>query len=116
MIADAPGGRASFGPYRIVSRIGEGGGGTVYRAHDPRLARDVALKVLRAHLHGNPDRLESFVAEARAASALNHPNIVTVFDVAIDDDTPYIVSELIDGSTLRAELRSGPLTTRRLLD
>ena len=116
MTPDLSGERVSFGPYLIVSRIGEGGGGTVYRAHDPRLTRDVALKVLRAHVHGNPDRHESFVAEARAASALNHPNIVTVFDVAIDGDTPYIVSELIDGSTLRAELRRGPVPTRRLLD
>ena len=92
------------GPYRILSFIGQGGGGVVYRAWDPRLEREVALKVLPRRPGGDPGRAERFVAEARAASALNHPNIVTVFDAAFDNDTLYIVSELIDGSTLRQEI------------
>ena len=81
------------GPYRILSFIGQGGGGVVYRAWDPRLEREVALKVLPRRPGGDPGRAERFVAEARAASALNHPNIVTVFDAAFDNDTLYIVSE-----------------------
>ena len=98
------------GPYRILSLIGQGGGGVVYRAWDPRLEREVALKVLPRG-GGDPGRAERFVAEARAASALNHPNIVTVFDAAFDDDTPYIVSELIDGRTLRRGNREdGPFS------
>jgi Tol biopolymer transport system component len=107
---------AAVGPYRIVSSLGEGGGGVVYRAWDPRLAREVALKVLRDRPGGGPQRAQRFTAEARAASALNHPNIVTVFDAAFDGSTPYIVSELITGRTLRDEIRSGPLLPRRLLD
>lgn len=105
-----------FGPYRILALIGQGGGGIVYRARDPRLQREVALKVLHRRHGGGPARAERFVAEARAASALNHPNIVTVFDAAFDDDTPYIVSELIDGRTLRDELGNTALPVRRVLD
>jgi eukaryotic-like serine/threonine-protein kinase len=107
---------ASFGPYEIVASLGRGGGGEVFRAWDPRLEREVALKMLRERSGADPDRLRRFVTEARSASALNHPNIVTVFDVAIDGDTPFIVSEIIDGGTLRDELRRGPLPIKRLLD
>jgi len=107
--------REEFGPYRILALIGEGGGGVVYRAWDPRLQREVALKVLHRR-GGGSARAERFVAEARAASALNHPNIVTVFDAAFDDDTPYIVSELIDGRTLRQEIGKTALSVRRVLD
>jgi Tol biopolymer transport system component len=88
----------------------------VYRAWDPRLAREVALKVLHERSGGGPQRTERFIAEARAASALNHPNIVTVFDAAFDGGTPYIVSELIAGRTLRDEIRSGPVPPKRLLE
>ena len=109
-------GRDEFGPYRILALIGQGGGGVVYRAWDPRLQREVALKVLHRRRGGGPTRAERFVAEARAASALNHPNIVSVFDAAFDDDTPYIVSELIDGRTLRHEIGTTPLPVRRVLD
>jgi len=105
-----------FGPYRILSFIGQGGGGVVYRAWDPRLEREVALKVLPRRPGGDSGRAERFVAEARAASALNHPNIVTVFDAAFDKDTPYIVSELIDGSTLRHEIEKTVLSSRRILE
>jgi eukaryotic-like serine/threonine-protein kinase len=113
-----PGGmhHVSLGPYEVLTPLGEGGGGTVYRAWDPRLQRHVALKILRHRPDANPDRVRRFVFEARAASALNHPNIVTVFDAAVDDDNPYIVSELIEGSTLRDEIRRGPMPVRRVLD
>ena len=100
---------ASFGPYVIVAPLGRGGGGDVYRAWDPRLEREVALKILRERPGADPDRVRRFVSEARAASALNHPNIVTVFDAAIDGETPFIVSEVIEGGTLRDEFRRGPL-------
>jgi serine/threonine protein kinase len=105
-----------LGSYEIRGSVGRGGAGEVYRAWDPRLEREVAVKILRERADPNPSRLERFVAEARAASALNHPNILTVFDAAVDGDTPYIVSELIEGTPLRAEMRGGPLPMRRLLD
>lgn len=104
------------GPYEILTLLGEGGGGHVYRAWDPRLQREVALKVLRQRSGADPERVHRFIAEARAASALNHPNIVTVFDAAVDGDTPFIVSELIDGRTLREEIGRGPGPTKRTLD
>src|SRR5262249_34876335 len=108
--------QAAFGPYKILTLIGEGGGGTVYRAWDPRLQRDVALKVLRELRGSHSTRTHRFMAEARAASALNHPNIVTVFDAAFDGDTPYIVSELIEGRTLREEMAKGAVGAKRILD
>jgi eukaryotic-like serine/threonine-protein kinase len=98
---------ASFGPYEILGLLGRGGGGEVFRAWDPRLEREVALKILREPSGADPERLRRFVAEARAASALNHPNIVTVFDAVVDGDTPYIVTELVDGSPLRVEIGRG---------
>ncbi len=106
---------ASFGPYEIVASLGRGGGGEVFRAWDPRLEREVALKILHDRAGADPDRLRRFVHEARAASALNHPNILTVFDAAIDVNPPFIVSEVIDGWTLREELSKGPVPVRRLL-
>src|SRR5437660_3832730 len=108
--------QAAFGPYKILTLLGQGGGGAVYRAWDPRLEREVALKLLHERSGSDPKRAERFIAEARAASALNHPNIVTVLDAAFDSGTPYIVSELIDGRTLREEIANGPLLPRRLLD
>src|SRR5215831_10164196 len=107
---------SSLGPYEIRATLGEGGGGEVYRAWDPRLEREVALKILHERFESDPARVEAFVAEARAASALNHPNIVTVYDAAVDGDTPFIVSELIDGRPLREELSRNPLPIKRLLD
>src|SRR4029079_19367285 len=95
---------ALVGHYRLLSVIGEGGMGEVYRAWDPRLQREVALKVLRERSNADPERVRRFVAEARAASALNHPNILTVFDASVDVRTPYIVAELIDGQSLRDEI------------
>jgi Tol biopolymer transport system component len=92
------------GPYEIVAPIGAGGMGKVYRAHDPRLGRDVAIKVLPDDFSTDPERLERFALEARAVAALNHPNILAVYDVGDHAGAPYIVSELLDGETLRARL------------
>ena len=78
--------------------------GEVYRAHDARLGRDVAIKVLPASFSSDPDRLRRFEQEARAAGILNHPNILAVYDVGTHDGAPYVVSELLEGETLRAEL------------
>lgn len=89
--------------------------GEVYRARDPRLNRDVAIKVL-AHAGADPGRQKRLTDEAQAASALNHPNIVTVYDVGVQDGVPFIVSELIDGTSLRALLARGPLSVRDILD
>jgi hypothetical protein len=108
--------RPRLGPYELLSVLGRGGGGKVYRAWDPRLEREVALKILHERSSPDLDRVRRFVAEARAASALNHPNIVTVFDAAVDGDTPYIVSELIDGHPLGDEINRGSLPLKRALD
>src|SRR5690242_11763673 len=86
-----------LGPYEIFAPLGAGGMGEVYRAHDIRLARDVALKILPSELAADPSRRARFEQEARAVAALNHPNIVAVYDVG----DGYMVSELVDGETLR---------------
>ncbi len=101
-----------IGPYEVVAPLGAGGMGEVYRARDPRLGRDVAIKVLRK---GVGDR-RRFEFEARAASSLNHANILTIYDVGEEDGVPYIVSELLDGDSLRSLLGRGPLAVRTLLD
>src|SRR3982074_1264914 len=116
MKAGAPVRNTPFGPYTILTLLGQGGGGAVYRAWDSRLEREVALKILHERSDGDAARAHRFMAEARAASALNHPNIVTVFDAAFDGGTPYIVSELIDGRTLRDEIRNGAVPPKRVLD
>ena len=90
-----------LGPYQIVAVVGAGGMGDVYRARDPRLKRDVALKVLPPGLTRDAGRLRRFEQEALAAAALNHPNVVSVYDVGLDDSGPYVVSELLEGETLR---------------
>lgn len=104
-----------LGPFEIVSPLGAGGMGEIYRAHDTRLARDVAVKVLAAPYASDRVRLERFAQEARAASALNHPNIVTIFEIGDTDRTPYIAMELVDGRTLRSMLGGAPLTLRSAL-
>ena len=109
-------GHDSFGPYEMRAPLGRGGMGEVYRAWDSRLHREVALKILSPRSEMDPDRMRRFVAEARAASALNHPNILAVFDAVVDGDTPYIVSELIEGESLRVEIQRGPVPVKRLLD
>jgi Tol biopolymer transport system component len=105
-----------IGPYEITGALGAGGMGEVYRARDTRLARDVAIKVLPATLASDPDRLQRFEQEARAAAGLNHPNILAVHDVGRHEHTPFIVSELLEGETLRDRLRPGALPVRRAID
>jgi hypothetical protein len=106
-----------LGPYEIIAPLGAGGMGEVYRARDPRLGRDVAIKVLPAGLSSeDPERLHRFEQEARAAAALNHPNILAVHDIGHLDGSPYIVSELLEGKTLRDRLAGGPLSLRRAVD
>src|SRR5262245_66139151 len=90
-----------LGPYEIVGLIGAGGMGEVYRAHDPRLGRAVAIKILPASFSVDPARLHRFEREAKAIGALNHPNIVAVYDTGTHNGTPYLVTELLDGQTLR---------------
>ena len=101
-----------LGPYQILELLGSGGMGEVYRARDPRLGRDVAIKVLPATLSADTERLQRFEQEARAAASLNHPNILAVFDIGSHESAPYIVSELLEGETLRARLASGALPVR----
>src|ERR1700745_3246062 len=93
-----------LGRYEIRSKIGEGGMGEVYRARDEKLNRDVAIKVLPATYSQDAERLRRFEQEAQAAGALNHPNILAVYDVGSCDDAPYVVSELLEGETLRERL------------
>jgi eukaryotic-like serine/threonine-protein kinase len=119
-MSDASG--TKLGPYEIVSPLGAGGTGEVYRARDPRLGRDVAVKVVRLTADGaasaggrrdgrdgslpflSPERLRRFEQEARAPGALNHPNILAVYDAGMQDRTPYIVAELLEGDTLRERI------------
>src|SRR5580700_7797706 len=105
-----------LGPYEIQSLIGAGGMGEVYRAHDSRLDRPVAIKVLPASFSADRDRLQRFAQEARAAAALNHPNILSIFDIGDQQGAPYVVSELLEGETLRARLKSGSLSSRKAID
>src|SRR5262245_34786939 len=93
---------ARLGPYEILSPLGAGGMGEVYRARDTRLGREVAIKVLPSSLASVPQRVARFEREARAASALNHPNIVTIYEIGSCDAVDYIAMELVDGDSLRA--------------
>ena len=104
-----------LGPYEIVGLLGSGAMGEVYRARDPRLEREVAIKVLLEEV-ADRKQLGRFEQEARAAGALNHPNVLAVYDVGTHDGAPYVVSELLEGQTLRARLEGGPLPVRRALD
>ncbi|HUO60322.1 MAG TPA: protein kinase [Candidatus Acidoferrales bacterium] len=105
-----------LGQYELATVIGAGGMGVVYRAHDPRLSRDVAIKVLPETFSKDPVRLRRFEQEARAAARLNDPNILAIYDVGTQDGAPFIVSELLDGSTLRDVMRNGPLPVRKATD
>ncbi len=109
-----PGSR--LGPYEILAPLGAGGMGEVYRARDQRLKRDVAIKVLPASFSADPDRLRRFEGEAQAAGALNHPNITAVHDLGSHEGAPYIVTELLEGETLRAALAGGGLSQRKAID
>ncbi|HXI89366.1 MAG TPA: FlgO family outer membrane protein [Blastocatellia bacterium] len=107
---------ATLSHYRIVSKIGVGGMGEVYLAEDTHLERQVALKVLRAEIAEDEERVRRFIQEAKAASALNHPNILTVYEIGHLENSRYIATELIKGETLRDRLRGGPLPLRETLD
>jgi eukaryotic-like serine/threonine-protein kinase len=104
-----------LGPYEIVAQLGAGGMGEVYRARDSRLNRDVAIKVLPAHLSSEPQRRERFEREARAISALNHPHICTLYDIGREGATDYLVMELVEGETLATRLDKGALPTEQVL-
>src|SRR5438128_2737019 len=105
-----------LGPYRIAGIVGEGGMGVVYRAKDTRLGRDVAIKVLTHVATEDQERLLRFEQEARATGILNHPNLLTIYDVGHEGGAPYIVSELLEGETLRDRLGRGALPPRRAID
>jgi serine/threonine-protein kinase len=109
-----PGSR--LGPYEILAPLGAGGMGEVYRAHDKRLGRDVAIKVLPSHLTDSPDALARFEREARAVAALSHPNILSIFDFGSHDGVAYAVTELLEGGTLRDKLAAGPITQKQAVD
>src|SRR5216683_2367253 len=105
-----------LGPYEIQSPLGAGGMGEVYRARDPRLGRDVAIKVLPVSFAADSDRLRRFEQEARAVAALNHPNILAIYDIGTREDAPFIISELLEGETLRGRLSSGVLPVRKAIE
>ena len=104
-----------LGSYEILAPLGAGGMGEVYRARDPRLGREVAIKVLPEALAADRDRLARFEQEARSASALNHPNIVTIYEIGVAGSVSYISMELVEGKTLREVVAEGPVPTRRLI-
>src|ERR1017187_7792019 len=105
-----------LGPYEIVAPLGAGGMGEVYRARDARLGRDVALKILPGSFTQDTDRLRRFEQEARAVAALNHPNILAVFDIGQEAGSPFLVSELLEGESLRAALEGGALPQRKTIE
>ncbi|MGC1904517.1 MAG: serine/threonine-protein kinase, partial [Candidatus Acidiferrum sp.] len=105
-----------LGPYKIVALIGSGGMGEVYRAHDTRLRRDVALKILPASFTNDADRLRRFEQEARAVAALNHPNIVSIYDVGEANGVHYIISELLEGESLRERIPAAGMPTRKAIE
>src|SRR4030095_16422201 len=107
---------ARLGPYEILGQIGAGGMGEVYRAKDPRLSREVAIKVLPPSFSQDSDRLRRFEHEARAAGALNHPNITAVYDIGSAAGSPYIVTELLEGESLRSRLSTGAVSPRKATD
>lgn len=113
-VAPTPGER--FGPYDIIGPLGAGGMGLVFRARDTRLGREVALKTLPPESLDDPARLQRFEQEARAASALNHPNVLAVFDVGREGGTPFLVTELLAGETLRERIKQGPMPTRKVIE
>src|SRR6202158_373090 len=105
-----------LGPYEIQAPLGAGGMGEVYRARDTRLGRDVAIKVLPEALANDADRLRRFEQEARTIAALNQPNILGIHDIGAHDGAPFLVSEFLDGQTLREKLEAGPLPVRRAIE
>src|SRR5215831_17812435 len=105
-----------LGPYEVLAPLGAGGMGEVYRAKDTRLGREVAIKVLPAGLSTDPERLKRFEREARSASSLNHPNIVTIYEIGSEGGVSYIAMELVKGEPLRSEVAGGEaLPVRQVL-
>jgi serine/threonine protein kinase len=107
---------SKLGPYEILAPLGAGGMGEVYRARDARLGREVAIKVLPAAVASDADRLRRFAQEARAAGALNHPNLLAVYELDVHEEAPFLVCELLEGETLRDRLRRGTLPPRRAVE
>jgi len=105
-----------LGPYEILAAVGAGGMGEVYRARDSRLERTVAIKILPESFGGDSDRMRRFEQEARILSALNHPNLLSIYDVGVQDGIRYLVSEFLDGQTLKERIAAGPLPQRRATD
>ena len=102
-----------LGPYEVVSPIGAGGMGEVWRARDTRIGREVAIKVLPPEFAADRDRLRRFEQEARSAGVLNHPNILAIYDIGQHEGSPYIVSELLEGETLRQRMEGSSLPARK---
>src|SRR5579859_7007777 len=105
-----------LGPYELLAPLGAGGMGEVFRARDPRLNREVAIKVLPEELASDLDRLRRFEQESKTLAALNHPNILTIHDAGVQERRPYLVSELLEGKTLREELNNSALPLRKATD
>ena len=105
-----------FGPYEILVLIGAGGMGEVYRARDTRLGREVAIKILPEEFAGNEDRMRRFSQEARAVAALNHPNVLSIYDTGVENGVAYLVSELLEGESLRQRLEQGPIPSRKAVE
>src|SRR6195256_1950579 len=105
-----------LGPYEILSPLGAGGMGEVYRARDKKLDRDVAVKVLPQSVAADPDTLARFEREAKAVAALSHPNILAIHDFGSQDGVAYAVTELLEGETLRGRIDSGPIPVRQAID
>src|SRR5437588_9077298 len=110
----APG--TKLGPYEILAPLGAGGMGEVYRARDTRLERTVAIKILPEAFSSDSDRLQRFQQEAQVLSALNHPNLLAIYDVGTQGGVHYLVSEFLEGETLRTQIDSGALSPRRVVE
>ena len=104
-----------LGPYEITGSLGAGGMGEVYRARDSRIDRDVAIKILPADYAANPERLSRFAQEAKTTGSLNHPNLLVIFDLGTHEGSPYLVSELLEGETLRERIERGQISTRKAI-
>src|ERR1035437_9072470 len=107
---------AILGNYEILASIGAGGMGEVYRARDTRLGRDVAVKGLPEAFARDPERMRRFEQEARAVAALNHPNVLSVFDTGTEAGVPYLVSDVLEGESLRQTLSQGPIPARKAVE